>query len=285
MESISKLRKVMVALDLSYMDDHLIKYVQFLEKNLGSIEHVVLYHNIHFDYPEEAERIMQSLERPLEELLKEKIEGKATKMLGNSFEVVVDNESDTAVSLVKQQQKNQADLILFGKKVNDDGSGYLIERALNQKVSSHVLVIPETAFHSIDRISVPVDFSKHSSKALSFGMYLVETLDAEIDCHYVYSLPNVYFPYVPVKDLKEEMISSAEKKWNAYFKKYFKGYKERPQITYSFHAEKSISQLIFDHAVAAQANMLILPLEVGVSQSKVIQLLKTGIHIPLLMVK
>lgn len=288
MDKIKKLqdiRRIIVSLDLTHMDDLLIQYARFLTNCIDGEKEIILYHNIRFDYPDEAEKIFQSLDQPLAGILRKKIEQKAVNYLGkNAFSIIVEENDDTAIAISDLQGRTKADLILFGKKVSYDGSGYLIERVVYQKVHSNIMILPETAFHRISRVLVPIDFSKQSARALYYGIDLSNSLDAEIICQYVYAVPNIYFPYVPVKDLKQEMIASSEKRWKAFTNKYLKGITP-PKIDFSFHADRTISQMISDYSVINQMDIMVLPLEVGFTHNTVIQLLKTNMNIPIYIVK
>lgn len=281
---VKNIKRILVALDMSHMDDLLLQYVRFLSQSLKEVEEVVLYHNIRFDYPEEAEEILQSLDESLEDVLHQKIEEKAADYLQNvSCSVVIEENDDTAEAITHMQKRNLTDLILFGKKVSYDGSGYLIERVIYQKINAHVLVLPETGSHRIDKILVPIDFNKKSARAIYHALNLSETVGAKISCQYVYAVPNIYFPYIPVKNLQEEMKATYEKKWKSFTKKYLQNHRV-PNITYSFHGERTISQIIYDHSLQQQIDLMVLPLEVGFTHNTVIQLLKIDLHTPILMI-
>ncbi len=277
-------KRLLVAMDLTHMDTLLLQYIAFLKKILPDVQHIVLFHNIWFDDDEKAEAILESLDRALEDILHEKIDKLAKEYLGDiAYSVEITQKDDTAHALKLVQKKENIHLTLFGKKVAYEGSGYLIERMLHHKSESHLMVVPETAYHTINHILVPLDFSKKSALALIKARQMAAKTDAKISCQHVYAIPRVYFPYVPVQNLKVQTKKKMEEAWQRFQQKYFKG-EPQPDITFSFHAERSVARIIYDHALKAQVDLITISTEVGVINSTLIQLLKLNMHFPLFIV-
>jgi hypothetical protein len=277
------IRRIMLALDMTYMDDLLLKYVLFLSDAMGTIECLYLCHNIRFDFPEKAPEVLRQLNKPLPELLEEKIRRKtADSLKGVNFEVHVAQEEDTAECLKKWQKDFGADLVVFGKKVTYDGSGYLIERVMNLRIPAHLMVLPETAAHKMDKVLVPVDFSKKSAHALSKALEWGKKLNATVHCQHVFAVPKIYFPYVPVKDLKKETSDQSVRAWERFRKKYFPG--ESIEMTFSFHSDRSVAQSIYDHALGSQSDMVLVPSEKSIVPSTVMHLLKIDLNIPMMII-
>lgn len=273
----------MLAMDMTYMDDLLIEYVSFLVDEEGTIENVILYHNIIFEFPDEEPEVLNKLDRPLSSLIEEEI-SKKTDSLKNKVncEIIVEEKSDTAEGLKALQKKQQADLIVFGKKVTYDGSGYLIERVMSNHTDAHLLVFPETAKHRLQKFLVPVDFSKKSASVLRYAVDWANRRHAQLKCQHVFAVPKIYFPYVPVRDLKEETSEQAQRQWIRFKKRYFP--EEELEITFSFHSDRSVAQLVYDHALHSQSDLIMVPTETGITPSTVIQLLKVDINVPLMIV-
>ncbi|HHP7241144.1 MAG TPA: universal stress protein [Cyclobacteriaceae bacterium] len=279
------IKKALITLDLTYMDQLLIRYIKSFAEAVPELEHLVFYHNIRFDYPEQANEIIRQLGKPLEEVLAERITENVKDNIGDlSFEVKVDQSQDTADAIYEIQKLQQFDLIATGQKVTYTGSGYLIERIMHHKPKANILVIPETAYHRFEKILVPIDFSRKSGQTLLKAIELRKKINAEVSCQHVYAVPNIYFPYIPVKDLKVKMEKQSAQDWKRFKEKHLKDADYKPDITFSFHAERSIAQMIYENALKNQIDMIVVPSEAGLVHGTVVQLLNIDMHIPLFVV-
>ncbi len=271
----------MLALDMTFMDQLLIRYVYFLIESFNTVEKVVFYHNIRLDYPERAKYLFKDLKKPLDEVLKGRME-KLVKELPETikYEFQVSQTDDTAHDVLHTEKKHQVDLIIMGKKVTYEGSGYLIERVMHRDPKADLLLVPETSYHRFEQFLAPVDFSKKSAKALHKCLELADTLQAEVICQHVHNVPQVYFPFIPIRNLEKEMREESEREWVRFSKKYFPG-QDMPEMSYSFHGDRSIAHMIYDFAVERQIDMIVVPAEHSIIQSTVIQLLKLNMHLPI----
>ena len=66
-------KRVLVTLDMTYIDSVLINYLVFLKEKLG-IEHLIFFHNIWFNNADNGADILSKLDQPLVEILEKKIE-------------------------------------------------------------------------------------------------------------------------------------------------------------------------------------------------------------------
>jgi len=276
---------MLVAMDLTHMDRLLVQYVSFLANALPGLEKVTFFHNIRFDFPEQVAEILQNLEQPLEEKLAEKIEELADEYLdGLDCEIEVTREDNTVEAMLELQKTNEFDLIMLGKKVSYEGSGYLVERLLHRDLKVNILVLSESAYHRIANILVPIDFSKRSAAALKKAVQVAERAGAKLSCQHVYNIPGIYFPYIPVKDLRVQMEEDARKSWAKFLKKYPQT-GQAEDVAFSFQAERTTAQTIYDHALTRQTDLIAVPVGQMPMQSTAIHLLKLDMHIPLLLVK
>ncbi len=284
-KSIHEITKVVLALDLSNMDKLLIQYSQFLKAHLPNLEEVILYHNIRFDYPDEAEALLSTLSEPLAKTVEDKVRAKAKKILQHeSFQVVIEENDNSALGIVALQKRMGAELVIFGKKVTYEGSGYLIERVLYQKIASHVMVVPETAFHRVEQVLVPIEFTENSARAVIQAEHLAKSLDATYTCQHVYAIPNIYFPFVPVKDIEPEVKDNIQQRWKNFKNKYLKTIGE-PKIELSYKSDQSIPQTILNYSFTNNMDLIVLPFDDRHSSNTVVQVLKLDMHIPILMVR
>jgi nucleotide-binding universal stress UspA family protein len=287
------MRKILVGLDLTEMDAILIEYAAFLGYAFDSIEEVIFFHNIKFDYPDEAAAIVDRLEKPLIEVVREELNGR----IASHFEqkdhkittrLIVEEKDATAGAVARTSRVEGVDLILLGKKDTYIGSGILIDRLLNiNELKTPVLLTPEYAFHRISKILVPVDFSENARSALHAAQRWRESLPAELSCLHVYTIPIHFFPYIPMDDMHEAMERDAEKS----YRKFVQKIEPKPEGAFLPARDRGIAQAIQDYAVrhnhdlvvvGAKGTSALASLFVG---SVTQRLLKLKMHIPVLVVK
>jgi nucleotide-binding universal stress UspA family protein len=286
----------MVCLDLTEMDRILIQYTSYLCRIIKDVEHVIFVHNIKFDYPEEANEIIDTLEKPLDEVLSEVIMEK----MGSHFishdriktQIHVEQNMSTPRALSELARTNQAELLIGGKKINYKGSGKVLDVLLRQtNFNASLLMVPETTHHQLERILIPTDFSKASKKALIYGNYLKQFSRANLECQHVMNIPAHYFPYIPVENVEEKMQKSAHKQWKNFVKGFGDELISELTCRFTFNKGKNTAQTIYDFALCEKKDLIIVSVKgkgaltsflVGSVASRLIQL---DMHIPLLVLK
>lgn len=287
------MRKILVGLDLTEMDPILIEYAAFLGYAFPEVEEAIFFHNIKFDYPEEAAALVDRLEKPLVAVVEEEL----NDHIGQYFEsqddriltrLVIQEHGSTSSALVRLAGEENVDLILLGKKDTYAGAGIMIERLLhNSELHTPVLLTPEYAFHRISKVLVPIDFSSNAKVALNQALAWNEQLPAELTCLHVYKIPIHFFPYIPMDDMNEAMERDADKSC----RKFLQDIAPIPDYTLTAAKGKSIAQVIRDHAVRHNHDLIVVgargagaltTLFVG---SVTLRLLKLKMHVPVLVVR
>jgi hypothetical protein len=201
-----KPKTIFVSLDLTKMDYLLLAYTAYLLKSVSSIEKIVFYHNILIDYQEETESILEGLDQPLDKFIEQEIEQTISAQFAEiDYEILITREESTSDTISKICKDRFIELVLFGKKNTYQGSGYLMEKLIHRNLRSMLLIVPESAHHRVQKLLVPIDFTAKSKFALETGYELSKYFEANVSCQYVYSIPKMYFPYIPVKDMRETM--------------------------------------------------------------------------------
>ncbi len=291
-------KKVLVALDLTEMDQLLIRYVVFLCNLFDKVEEVIFYHNIKFDYPEEAEEILKKLEKPLPKLVEEEIDEKATTHFRDHHPQVkvhirITSDSSTPQALTDAVNEENAGLIVVGKKNSYQGAGIVTERLLRfGEHDADLIIVPDTVYPSIHNILVPIDFSAESKKSLGRALALAERTEAELSCQHVIRIPARFFPYIPLQDVSATMKKSAEKSYLRFLKS-FANNDKLPEIPCAYTSTKgrTIAQTIYHYALAQSKDLIVMSSRgkgkipgflVG---SVTLRLAKEPIHVPLLIVR
>ena len=288
---------LLIALDLTGMDQVMMRYARFLVGTLSDIERVIFHHNIRFDYPDEAESLMKELDRPLSDLIGEEIE----ERIGEHFfeedddsvnwELVITQDNATAQEITRLANSQKVDLVLVGKKLSYSGSGLIAEKLLRQQAfKADLIALPETAPHRLGRVLVPTDFSAASKRALLTAQCIVESTDGALSCQHVYTIPMHYFPCMPVQGFRKSMEEEAEEQYEK-FRKSLPGELREVPCNFTYSEDRSIAQSVYDFAIQKNKDLVVLGskgrsnIPAMLLGSTAIQLLKFEFHIPILIVR
>jgi len=289
-------QNLLVGLDLTEMDGALLRYARFLVQDLPKIKKVYFFHNIRFDYPEEAEDLLNELERPLPELIKEEVQERVEDHFSpddfeQDLEILVESHHATAEQVTKTVKEKGIQLSLFGKKLSYQGAGLVAGKLLRQSsFKSDIIVLPETAPHSLNRILVPVDFSSASSKALSAARYVAQETGAEVSCQHVYTVPSHYFPFIPVQGFRKSMEEEALES----YKKFRKGLPEALRdihCEFTYARNRTTAESIYDHAINRKKDLIVIgshgrsALPTVLLGSTATQILQFEFHVPVLVIR
>lgn len=289
----TQLKHIMVCLDLSEMDELLIQYVANLCAKFEEAEKVIFVHNIRFDNVEDAQKIIARLDKPLSEIVKESIEERIDKSFLQApshilKEIIVEEKGSTPEALAHLAKTHEVNITIVGKKISYQGSGLAAEKLLRTPhFHSSLLLVPETAYHRLQRILVPTDFSKTSKKAIEMAEHLRQTTKASFSCQHVFSLQSFYFPYMMVRDSESELREVAKKRWLKFAKTLSHLGGGEIECTLSFNWNKNIAQTIYDHAVRSNFDLIAISskgkggFKTFLVGSVAMQLVKADLHIPL----
>jgi nucleotide-binding universal stress UspA family protein len=189
-----KIKHVLVALDLTEMDERLIKFTCFLDKMFD-------FDTIHFlhvaktlEYPEEVLKNHPELLAPLDDTYKHKIEEELSSCWGGAREKaqlkVADGNPEEG--LLKWARIKDADLIVLGRKSTMKGTG-LIPGKVTRAAHCSVLLVPEQVNYNIRKIMMSVDFSRHSLLVAEQCIHLAKKIEgAKLIMFHVYQVPSGY---------------------------------------------------------------------------------------------
>ncbi len=200
--------KLLVSLDLTRMDEFLIRYASFICEQLGA-EKVYFVHVVQdAGIPDEMASLYPDLQGSLPDLIREELRNKVAdnfdQGLTTETEVVVSSGSvsDTVIEWAREEK---VDLAVLGKKTGYRGKGILSGKIL-RLAHCNVLFVPESARFSLQHLQVPLDLSEFSRNALDKAIEIADKTGGSIECQYVYSLPRQYFPYMQKVEKAEERL-------------------------------------------------------------------------------
>ncbi len=167
--------RTILALDLSPMDEQLMKYVAAQREAFG-IETAYFVHIIeNFAMPKNVDVQFLKLfspEHPVDEKVREKVGAGLREAFGNRPDIeckVEVIEGKPYEKLIHWTQVKEVDLLVVGKKSVSEGSG-ITARRVARSTRCNVLFVPSDAALKTKNIIVPLDFSIHSRHALQFAL-------------------------------------------------------------------------------------------------------------------
>lgn len=212
------IKNVLVGLDLSSIDEQLIKYSSFFSE-LAEVEKVYFVHNIkRYEISEILEKELEDidLEELITEELKETIDKNFTADL--EWQVLISDDPYTESLISYIVNKYSIDLLVLGNKNNESGSGILGFKLL-RTIRCQFLWVPSRSNIKMDKIWIGTDFSSASKKCFSFSSYLETKKSIQIEAVHVYSLPIHFSPYVNNSKIEPKMNSYIDKKLDNFLKK------------------------------------------------------------------
>ncbi|WP_236980010.1 universal stress protein [Membranihabitans maritimus] len=279
--------KITVALDLTEMDEILIRYVDYLADKLKGVEEVTFFHNIKYDFPEDVEELINELDKPLADLIRDDILEKINLNFTSksiSTQVVITQKDSSSHAIAENAKSTQSDIILVGKKVNYEGAGIMPGKLLRLTEAS-VLFLPETAYHNIFNILNPIDFTASSLTAYKVAEEIKNRTEANLSCLHIYNIPMNYFPYIPLEKVRSKVVNSSEKEYQSFLRKADNS--GETNCVFIDSKNRSIAQSIYNYAFRKHFDFIVVGARGRTSfvGSVAEGLSNMDMHIPLLIVK
>lgn len=250
--NILKFDKLLVCLDLTEMDDYLIRYARFLADTFQSSSVSFIHVMDSYEYPEElSELFSDDKVNALKESIAVDFYDKFSAYFESSTitpELILE-EGHTVEHIVRYAEKNKTDLTVLGKKIDFEGKGGVGKKIIGL-IPGTVLLVTENSPLGFKKLLVRTNFAQPSVVALNAAAYIKEKSGAEsYELHHVYKLPYNYFPVVDSKSMqkiKTRLTPLIEKSYLKFLSKY----KVSDEIPFHFsvNAKGDEAQSIYDYA-------------------------------------
>lgn len=254
-----KLKRIIVALDLTEMDEVLLRYTSELAKKIKA-DKTYFYHIAEdFDIPSEIKEKYPDLLAPtdesLEAIIKEQIDKYWT--VGDHCGVDVEvKEGNSFEKLVRAIDNKDADLIVMGRKKSLKGSGALSKKMANLAHSS-VMLVPDDAKFDVGKLVVPIDYSKHSKLVVEQAINISKNTEAHIEFVHVFTVPSGYHKTGKSYDeFADIMKQHSEEDYQKFIKQF--DFEDVPPCEHILDDDKRPSDKIFDYAEKNGANLIIM---------------------------
>jgi len=167
--------RILIGLDLSDMDQLLLKAARMLVPVLQANKMYLLHVIPDFTVPKEAGSDFHQRfapDQPVDETVKRKIEKAAESVFGTVIEDVSVNvrEGKPYQKLLHWVEVKNASLLVLGNKNESQGSG-ITARRVARNVAADVLFVPENQREDIRKVLVPIDFSENSARAVKAALH------------------------------------------------------------------------------------------------------------------
>ncbi|QCR21980.1 universal stress protein [Pontibacter sp. SGAir0037] len=255
------LKRLMVGLDLTEMDETLIRYTAFLCR-ISSIQKVYFIHterslDIHDDVFHDIDRQGLSAGEAIHTAISDKVQPHFNNLPQVQLEIKV-LEGSPLKELLHISKSEQIDLAVVGRKLRLKGSGLLSQKIVrNGRVS--VLFVPENFEPKLKRAVISVDFSEYSMMAMErlLNSALVNP-DLELVCLHVYEVPTGYITLgISYEDFDRRMQGFAKEKFDQLLQR-FPELKARTTLKLvKKHNDDDIGELIVLEAKRAKGDLLV----------------------------
>ncbi len=186
-------KKVLVAVDLTEMDETLVSYTSMLSKG-GKLEKVYFLNvQKHLEIPEDIIKKYPDLVSQKNEETKldiqKTIDKSAAQGINAEYEILL-TEGNRSEKILQVAKSKNVDLIIMGRKSRSDGEGIVATRVV-KFASCTVIFVPKKFHKKLRNIIVPIDYSEASKVAFEFALYLAKVLPAiNIKCLNIYEVPS-----------------------------------------------------------------------------------------------
>lgn len=260
------IKRILVALDLSAMDEELIRFAAFVVQHTPAerLYFVNVIRNFHIpesvlkEFPGLVDTAIGERKEKMRKVVEDnlQLEESLQKKLKISYVV---KDGPPAKKLLQISQDSDIDLILAGRKVSLEGSGVLVQR-LARRAACSLLIIPESSESRVNKVLVPSDFSDNSKLALEAAINLGvrSTPNAQVIVQNVYNVPPGY--HYSGKTF-EEFSAIMEKHARKDYKKFIKDIDlkgQKVKDVYSLDENDNLMTDIYDKAIEIEADMIVM---------------------------
>ena len=260
------LKKIMVCLDATEIDNSLVEFASFLARTesaesihfVNIIKKTQLPTDLKKEFPDLMERALIDRKKELEKKVIERFD----LTLGIKVKIAVETGSMPSRHILKLAEKHNIDAIVVGRKQNIKSSSVVTQR-LARRATCSLLVVPEKEYTSVSKIMVAADFSKESVSAMkeAVAVALKESTpnnQVEIILHHSYQVPVGY--HYSGKSFEQSamvMKENAKKNYRKFMNKIdTKGIQVTPNFT--LVKNEDVSANIEENARKHQVDLLVI---------------------------
>lgn len=252
-----KLDHWFVCLDLSQIDEILIRYIDFLAKELKpstiSFLHIIESGSL----SEEMANLFPQLGRGynVEEIIRDDLKKRIDKNftatdIETRLIIKQGQPTDEIINIIRSMDP---DLLVLGEKSGYTGEGVLAKKIVKY-VPSSVLFVPETSRHSLASILVPVDYSRHSSESIKAAQTIISGVNKRVIAQHIFKYPTHFFPNIPTEKEDQKITKHLDEKEQKFIKEY--GISDDVTFVKSFLKKGKMADQVYNAIITHQADMV-----------------------------
>ncbi|MDO8966433.1 MAG: universal stress protein [Algoriphagus sp.] len=251
--------KAMVGLDLTEMDDILIKKTAVFVKFLGINKCYFVHVAKNLEIPREILDNYPDLLAPTDESIEAII---TNKLKEHNFpedietEVFVDEGSHPLDSFLRWAKIKDVDLIIMGRKESLPGHGVLADGVAKKAPCSVLLVQEKRPIKFPKKVLIATDFSSHNHLIYEFAEQITDKLGAELVPLHLYEVPHGYSKTGKTyEEFSEIMKENAKNDFKKFVSKH-----HHPELACEMllNDGKNPGNLILEFATKIEADMILL---------------------------
>lgn len=255
-----KLKKIVVSVDLSDLDEEVIRYASVIAEIMDADTMYFLHVAKDLNLPEDIAKKYSDLVAPVDETIKQQVQETVDKYFSHRtntkcyIDILEGNPTDKLLKYVKQKN---ADLIVLGKPQRKEEHKVKLGRVA-ELCNCSALFVPPHADIKIDNLVVAIDFSSHAEEALEQALHIAHAGNqVKVYGHHVYHVPHGYYKTgKSYEEFAKIMLDNAKKEEQKFFKKY-QIPEEECLMTYSLTEDDKIHDELSAFAEQKGADMIL----------------------------
>ncbi|HLT07165.1 MAG TPA: universal stress protein [Cyclobacteriaceae bacterium] len=219
-----QIKKLIVCLDQTPLDETLIKFAVFIAKInqtkkvyfTNIIRNLQIPKDVLKEFPNLIDNMVDERKAQMKEVVARFWDAECTSEIS-----YIVKEGQLAKKILKLAHDKSADMIVVGRKVSLPGSGVGAQR-LARRASCTLMIIPENSIPKVEKILVPSDFSDYSKDALEEAILISERNNKRIEIivQNVYTVPSGYhYTGKSYEEFAAIMHTHAEIKYKKFIRK------------------------------------------------------------------
>ncbi len=258
MEDKFKIKKILVSLDLSEMDEVLIRLASYVARMMDCDRVYFMHIARELEMPREVREQLSPVDEHIEQTLQQQVQA-YFEPFPECLTVVEVHEGNPTDKLIKLAHQKDVDLLVVGNKSGVPGHGAVAEK-VTKAANRSVLLVPEILPDKMDKILVPVDFSEHALRALRQAIKIRENsqIPLQIKCQHVYQLPTGWHRSgKSQKEFSDIMCQHAKKDYQKFITQLPAEYREIP-CAFTLDNNHDPVREIYNQAVREQSDLIII---------------------------
>ena len=256
-----QLKRILVCVDLTEMDEDVIRYSCEITKLVGADSVYFLHVAKDLNFPQEIAEKYPDVLAPMDETIKHEVKSTVKKYFGEKSGAKIDidvMEGKPTDTVIKYAKRKEVDLIVMGKH-SGPGKPKVKLGKIAELSHCSVLFVPKGADIRIDSIMVAADFSENSKLALEQAVHFKEQKEhVTIYAHHVYTLPQGYYKTGKSHDeFSEIMRNNATKDADKFFNKHDID-RDHCEMKYTLSEDDKIHDELNDFAVQKDVDMILI---------------------------